>query len=188
MQIEMKIKKELAIEVQGCSVRIEQFQLDEYICITDIAKISSDDNPREIIKSYLRNQNNIEFLTLWERHCNPDFKTVDFDHFQYLRSTRTMFPLSPKKWIELTNAIGFTYKAGRAGGTFTHRDIAIHFTISLSTETYIHLTKELQRLKKAEQNLLNNPTKIPLEEIIAKANRMREEEKDKSEKTVEEKE
>lgn len=36
----MKIKNQLTIEVQGCSVRIMQTNLGEYICVTDIARIS----------------------------------------------------------------------------------------------------------------------------------------------------
>ena len=30
------------------------------------------------------------------------------------------FTMSPKKWIESTNAIGIVSKSGRYGGTFAH--------------------------------------------------------------------
>ena len=31
--------------------------------------------------------------------------------------------MTPKRWIEQTNAIGIRSKAGRYGGTFAHKDI-----------------------------------------------------------------
>jgi hypothetical protein len=37
------------------------------------------------------------------------------------------FVLSPKQWIEKTNAIGLVAKSGRYGGTFAHCDIAFEF-------------------------------------------------------------
>ena len=65
MQIEMKIKKnQLTIEVQACPVRIQQTPHGEYICVTDIEKVSK--NGSKNLRNYLRNHNNIEFLALWE--------------------------------------------------------------------------------------------------------------------------
>ena len=185
----MKIKNQLAIELQDYPVRMMQTEFGTYLCITDIAQISKSDNSTNAIKHYLRNPNNVEFLALWELHYNPNFKVEDFEHAKKLKTPLARQSLPPAiKWFKEINAIGLRTVAGRFGGTYAHQDIAIHFTISLNTEVYIHLTKELQRLKKAEQNLFNNPEKIPLEKIIAEANRMREGEKDKSEKTGEEKE
>ena len=41
--------------------------------------------------------------------------------------------MSPKKWIEATEAIGIVSKAGRYGGTYAHSDIAMSFaTIIIS--------------------------------------------------------
>ena len=34
------------------------------------------------------------------------------------------FNMTPRKWIEATNAIGIVSKAGRNGGTYAHKDIA----------------------------------------------------------------
>ncbi len=175
MQIEMKIKNPLAIEIQGYSVRMMQTELGEYICVTDIEKTGK----YSIFKNYLRNWSNWKFLALWEHHFNSDFKTVDSDCFRDLLSSNSIAP-SLKVWLKRTDAIGFISTAGRHGCIYAHYDIAIHMTAYFSSETYFHLTKELQRLKEAEQNLLNNPTKIPLEEIIAEANRMRDAKRDKS--------
>jgi len=37
------------------------------------------------------------------------------------------FTLTPKKWIESTNAIGIISKSGRYGGTYAYKDIAFEF-------------------------------------------------------------
>jgi hypothetical protein len=36
----------------------------------------------EIIRNWLRNRNTIEFLGVWEKIYNPNFKTVEFDGFK----------------------------------------------------------------------------------------------------------
>ena len=49
-----------------------------------------------------------------ESLCNPDFKPLEFERFK--RETGlNAFPLSPKKWIEMTNAIGLISNSGRYG-------------------------------------------------------------------------
>ena len=42
--------------------------------------------------------------------------------------------MSPKKWIENTNAIGMISKAGRYGGTYAHSNIAFEFASWISLE------------------------------------------------------
>lgn len=44
------------------------------------------------------------------------------------------FTMSPKKWIEATDAIGIVSKAGRYGGTYAHSDIAMSFATWISPE------------------------------------------------------
>jgi hypothetical protein len=65
------------------------------------------------------------------------------------------FSLTPKKWIESTNAIGIISKTGRYGGTFAHKDIAFEFASWLSAEFKFYLIKEFQRLKDDESDRLN---------------------------------
>ena len=50
---------------------------NDYISITDIAKYKSDE-PNDVIKNWIRNRDTIEFLGLWEKLNNPDFKPVEF--------------------------------------------------------------------------------------------------------------
>jgi hypothetical protein len=61
------------------------------------------------------------------------------------------FALSPKQWIEKTNAVGIVSKAGRyGGGTFAHRNIAFEFASWLSPEFKYYLINEFDRLKSEE--------------------------------------
>ena len=65
--------------------------------------------------------------------------------------------MSPKKWIEKTNAIGMISKSGRyGGGTFAHSDIAFKFASWISAEFELYLIKEFKRLKIEEQKRLSN--------------------------------
>lgn len=60
--------------------------------------------------------------------------------------------MSPKRWIEATNAIGIISKSGRYGGVFAHRDIAFEFATWLSAKFKFYLVKEFDRLKNDEAN------------------------------------
>jgi hypothetical protein len=98
----------------------------------------------------LRNRNTIEFLGIWEQLYNPSFKPLEFERFKSEAGLNT-FALSPKKWIDATNAIGLLSKSGRyGGGTFAHKDIAFEFGSWLSPEFKLYLIKEFQRLKEDE--------------------------------------
>ena len=57
---------------------------------------------------------------------NPDFKPLEFEGFRNQAGLNS-FVLTPKKWIDTTNAIGIISKSGRYGGTFAHKDIAFEF-------------------------------------------------------------
>jgi len=64
------------------------------------------------------------------------------------------FTLTPKQWIEKTNAIGLKSKAGRYGGTYAQKDIAFEFASWISVEFKLYLIKEFQRLKEQEYRQL----------------------------------
>ena len=104
---------------------------------------------RQSIRNWLRNRNTIEFLGIWERLNNPDFKPVEFDGFRKQAGLNS-FTLTPKQWIENTGAIGIISKAGRYGGTYAHKDIAFEFASWISVEFKLYLIKEFQRLKDTE--------------------------------------
>ena len=84
---------------------------------------------------------------------NPEFKSIEFDAFRNQAGLNS-FALTPKLWVEKTNAIGVVSKAGRYGGTYAHKDIAFEFASWLSVEFKLYLIKEFQRLKDEEQRQL----------------------------------
>ena len=95
---------------------------NEFLSLTDIARYKSDE-PTAVIQNWMRNRDVIEFLGLWERLHNPNFNPLEFEGFRK-QAGANAFTMSPKKWIEATNAIGIVSKAGRYGGTYAHSDIA----------------------------------------------------------------
>jgi len=54
---------------------------ENYISITDIARYKNSEEPKDVVKNWLRNKSTIEFLGLWERINNLDFKGVEFSSF-----------------------------------------------------------------------------------------------------------
>jgi hypothetical protein len=98
----------------------------------------------------MRNRNTVEFLGIWEQLNNDNFKGHEFVTFK-MQAGLNNFNLTPRKWIESTNAIGLVSKSGRyGGGTYAHKDIAFEFGSWLSAEFKLYLIKEFQRLKDEE--------------------------------------
>ena len=126
---------------------------NEFISLTDIARYKSDD-PTAVIQNWMRNRDVIEFLGLWERLHNPDFKPLEFEGFRK-QAGANAFTMSPKKWIEATNAIGIVSKAGRYGGTYAHSDIAMSFATWISPEFQLYIMKDYRRLKTDENSRLS---------------------------------
>ncbi len=141
------------INVLDKEIRLYSANEDDFISLTDIAKHKNPDAPADIVKNWLRSKNTLELLGLWEKLNNPDFKLVEFDQFKN-EAGFNHFVLSPKQWIEKTNAIGMTSKAGRYGGTYAHKDIAFEFASWVSVEFKLYLIKEFQRLKEDERKTL----------------------------------
>ena len=106
-----------------------------------------------IIQNWMRNRNTIELLGFWESIYNPNFKPLEFEGFRKQAGLNS-FVMTPKRWIETTNAIGIVSKSGRYGGTFAHKDIAFEFASWISIEFKLYVIKEFQRLKKEESDRL----------------------------------
>jgi hypothetical protein len=99
----------------------------------------------------MRNRNTIEYLGAWESLHNPNFKGAEFDTFLH-EAGANRFNMTPRKWIESTNAIGIISKAGRNGGTYAHKDIAFNFGMWISPVFQLYVVREYQRLKEAESH------------------------------------
>ncbi len=63
--------------------------------------------------------------------------------------------LTPKRWVETTNAIGIATKAGRYAATYAHKDIAFEFASWISPEFKLYIIEDYQRLKEGENAKLS---------------------------------
>jgi hypothetical protein len=134
-----------SLQVQGTTINVDD---RDYISLSDICE--GFEAGTALIQNWMRNRATVEFLGVWERLFNPDFNSLEFDRIKNESGSNT-FALSPKKWVELTQAVGVSSKAGRYGaGVFAHNDIAAHFCSWLSPEFHLLLIREFQRLKSLE--------------------------------------
>ncbi len=157
--------KKKQVLVDGLTISIDTINANDYINLTDIAKKRTI-KPDAIIQNWLKNQNTIKYLWTWESLHNPD-KTPPFEGVLATALDNSVF-MSPKKWIELTGAVGIKSKSGRGGGTFAHTDIALNFMYWLDPRFQVYFIKEFQRLKEAEAKKLGNKWSVKRE--LAKGN------------------
>lgn len=122
-----KAKKD-TIEAKGFAIQIytEDFKND-YISLTDIARYKSDE-PSDVIKNWMRRKDTIEFLGLWESLNNMNFNSVEFDRIKS-EAGYNSFTLSPKKWVEKTEAIGIISKV---------EDMVVHLHIQILPLNLLH--------------------------------------------------
>jgi len=151
----------MEINVDNQIINYIKINEEDYISITDMLK-SKDGN--FFVTDWLRNRNTIEFLGIWEELHNPNF---NYGEFAIIKSQAGLnsYKISVKEWVEKTNAIGITSKAGRYGGTYAHKDIAFEFGMWISPKFKLLLIKEFERLKKEEQKQLEWSAKRELSKI-----------------------
>ena len=146
--------KNRIIDVQNVKITISKEELDDYICITDIAKAKSNSaRAADVVRNWLRNRGTLEYLSVWEQIYNPEFKVFESEHFKKQAGLLTFTP-SVSEWVNETNAIGLYVKRGKYGGTYAHKDIAFEFASAISPVFKLYLIKEFQRLKE-EADILN---------------------------------
>ena len=149
-----RIKKD-TIKAKGFNIEIytEDYKND-YISLTDIARYKNREEPNVVVASWFRNYNTIEYLGIWEKINNKNFKPIEFEGF-LRKSGSNSFTLSPLTWVKTTGAIGVFTKLGRGGGTFAHKDIAFKFAAWISAEFELYIIKDYQRLKESENSKLS---------------------------------
>ena len=103
------------IKIHGISIRVEAVNEDDYVSLTDIAR-QSERRPREVINDWIRNSQTLIFLEEWEKLHNPHFKGGQMPPFR-LEAQKNRKAISPKAFIQKTNAVGLISYAGRHGGT-----------------------------------------------------------------------
>ena len=71
------MKKASELDIRGTVVRVVKIGGEDFVCLTDMAKLKSDD-PQQTISNWMRNHMTIEYLGLWEELYNPGFKPLEF--------------------------------------------------------------------------------------------------------------
>ena len=141
----------------------------EYFNLTEIGTLDEDSRD-DLVRSWMRNRLTLESLIVWEQMFNPNFKGDDTDTFRKEAGLNS-FNLTPKKWIESTNAVGIISKAGRyGGGTFAHRHLALLFAAWLNPEFNMRMIIELDRLKQEELQQLKESQQWDLRREFSKIN------------------
>lgn len=142
------------IHAKGLNIGIYTNDFEnEFISLTDIAKYQNIEDPRFVIRNWMRNRDVVEFIGLWEELHNPNFKRAEFDTFKN-QAGKHSFVISPEKWTNATNAIGIVTKRGKGGGTYAHSDIAMSFATWVSPEFQLYIMKDYRRLKSDENSHL----------------------------------
>ena len=70
------------IVVKDKIINITGISDDDYISLTDLAKLKNRQFPADVIKNWLRLRSTIDFLGLWEQLNNKNFNMVEFDQFK----------------------------------------------------------------------------------------------------------
>lgn len=157
------MSKNQKLVVQGHEITISQINDKDYISLTDI--VSALEGGRMVISNWLSRKDTVQYLALWESLYNPNFNFTEFGEITK-DAGKNSFTLSPKKWIEGTNAIGIATKYG--GGTLAHKEIALDFCSWLSPSFRLYLNKEFDRLKEIEGSQQNIEWNI--KRVLSKTN------------------
>jgi len=143
IQTQMKVKDNLVGVMRVGDV--------DYISLTDLAKYKNDKYPANVIIHWLSNKDTALYVGLWEELNNENFNLTEYREIKINEIGTASYTMSPKQWIQRTNAIGLISKGGKYSiGTYAHPDLAFEFASWLSVEFKLYLIREFERLKKNE--------------------------------------
>ena len=77
----IQVRKTNELDIKGTAVRVVKINGVDFVCLTDMAKLRSED-PSFTINHWMRNRMTIEYLGLWETLYNPNFKPTEFEGFR----------------------------------------------------------------------------------------------------------
>ena len=139
------------IIVKDTSVGVMRVEGVDYISLTDLAKFKNDKYPANVIIHWLSNKDTALYVGLWEELNNEKFNLTEYRKIKINEIGTSSYTMSPKQWIQRTNAIGLISKGGKYSlGTYAHPDIAFEFASWISVEFKLYLIREFERLKKNE--------------------------------------
>lgn len=148
------MKKELIkteLKVKDNIVGVMRVGNVDYISLTDLAKFKNSTNPANVIIHWLSNKDTALYVGLWEELNNENFNFTEYREIKINEIGTSSYTMSPKQWIQRTNAIGMISKGGKYSiGTYAHPDLAFEFASWLNVEFKLYLIKEFERLKRNE--------------------------------------
>ena len=77
----VEIMKKITVTNIDISISVRPDNND-YICLTDMAHFKDRERTNYIIQNWMRLRSTIDFLGLWEKLNNPNFKGIEFDAFK----------------------------------------------------------------------------------------------------------
>ena len=161
IKTEMKVKDNI--------IGVMRFGDVDYISLTDLAKFKNDKNPANVIIHWLSNKDTALYVGLWEELNNENFNFTEYREIKINEIGTSSYTMSPKQWIQRTNAIGLISKGGKYSlGTYAHPDLAFEFASWLNVEFKLYLIKEFERLKQNEA--YQNRIKWSVRRELAKTN------------------
>ena len=113
-----------------------------YISLTELARSKPQKSTGYTIQMWLRSSGTVDFLTLWENKHNKKFLAIPV----------ALNSLTPKIWIKETNSIGIVSRQGKNGGTYAHKEIAMHFMCWLSAEMMLNVIEKYLEVMNDEKD------------------------------------
>lgn len=148
------------------NITITKYEIEDelYYSLTDMAKFRDNGEPANIIRAWIANQGNIEFLKEWEILNNTDFKPSQMRGFKgygkYVLEHFMKRTGSISRLIEYTNAKGVKVVRGKYGGTFAHSEIALQFANWLNPQFYVYFIKDFVEMKKEQFFGIGKPSNV----------------------------
>ena len=156
------------LNVKDNLIKVIRINNIDYISLTDLARYKNSNNPGDVIIKWMSNKSSFDFYSLWEELFNEKFKLAESREFKNDSASQS-FTMSPSRWINMTNAIGFISKRGKYdGGTFAHPDIALEFASWIDPAFKLYLIKEFERLKYNEN--YQNEIEWSVRRMLSKTN------------------
>ena len=110
------MKKEIIktqITVKDNLVSIMRVGDIDYISLTDLAKLKNDKYPANVVIHWLSNKDTALYVGLWEELNNENFNLTEYREIKINEIGTASYTMSPKQWIQRTNAIGLISKGGK---------------------------------------------------------------------------
>jgi len=141
----MSEEKNQTLTYNGNEISVVSDEKTDFVNLTDLAKVWKG---RKSISSWLKNKQTLDYLNVWEKKNNPQYR--DHQMGVALKMAREG-TLSIKNWIEVTNAKGIITRTGLFQGTYAHKDIAIKFAGWLNPDLELWIVEKIQELRELEE-------------------------------------